>query len=137
MATMLRASIVGATGFTGAVLTDLLSRHPQVELGALTSTSYVGRRVAEVFRHLRMEGAYTLYDPAAAADADVAFVCYPHAQSHPVVAELVDAGVRVVDLSADFRLNDPAAVPGLVRVRASPAGSRGRGRVRPARGLSA
>jgi N-acetyl-gamma-glutamyl-phosphate reductase len=106
---MLRASIVGATGFTGAVLTDLLARHPQVQLGALTSTSYAGRRVAEVFPHLRVEAEYQGYDAVEAARADVAFVCYPHAQSHPVVAELVDAGVRVVDLSADFRLTDPTA----------------------------
>ena len=108
---MLRASIVGATGYTGAVLTDLLARHPDVELGTLTSTSYVGRRVADVFPQLRIEGTYAPYDLSSVAESDLAFVCYPHAQSHPVVADLVDAGVRVVDFSADFRLRDVAAYP--------------------------
>ena len=45
------------------------------------------------------------------AGSDVAFVCYPHAEAHPVVAELIDAGCRVVDLSADFRLKDPRPIP--------------------------
>lgn len=105
---MITASIVGATGYTGAVLTDILGSHPDVRLGALTSKSYVGRRVGEVFPHLRVEGFYTEYSAHAVVASDVAFVCYPHAESHAVVAELVDAGCRVVDLSADFRLKDPA-----------------------------
>jgi N-acetyl-gamma-glutamyl-phosphate reductase len=106
---VIRASIVGATGYTGAVLTDILGSHPEVLLGALTSKSYVGRRVCEVFPHLRVEAAYTEYSAQALAGSDVAFVCFPHAESHAVVAELVDAGCRVVDLSADFRLKDPEA----------------------------
>ena len=109
---MIKASIVGATGYTGAVLTDILAEHPEVRLQALTSKSYVGRQVAEVFPHLRVEGDLRASTPPeAVAGSDVAFVCYPHAEAHPVVAELVDAGCRVVDLSADFRLKDPAAYP--------------------------
>jgi N-acetyl-gamma-glutamyl-phosphate reductase len=104
---VITASIVGATGYTGAVLTDILAEHPGVKLGALTSKSYVGARVDRVFPHLRVEGAYTPYSPEIAADADVAFVCYPHAEAYTVVAELVERGCRVVDLSADHRLKDP------------------------------
>ncbi len=104
---MITASIVGATGYTGAVLTDILASHPHVRLGALTSKTYVGRRVCEVFPHLRVEGSYSQYALHSLADTDVAFVCYPHAESYSVVSELVDAGCRVVDLSADFRLKDP------------------------------
>ncbi len=105
---MITASIVGATGYTGAVLTDILAGHPEVRLGALTSKSYAGRTVSEVFPHLRVEGIYAPYSDEALAGSDVAFVCYPHAEAHRVVAELVDGGCRVVDLSADFRLKDPA-----------------------------
>jgi len=103
------ASIVGATGYTGSVLTDILSEHPGVRLGALTSVSYAGKSVPKVFPHLRVDGRYAAYSPESLAGSDVAFVCYPHAQSHAMVAELVDSGCRVVDLSADFRLKDPGA----------------------------
>ncbi|MFH1833977.1 MAG: N-acetyl-gamma-glutamyl-phosphate reductase [bacterium] len=104
---MITASIVGATGYTGAILADILSEHPEVRLGALTSRSYPGRSVTEVFPGLRIEGRYVEYRPEIMAGSDVAFVCYPHGEAHAAVAELVDAGVRVVDLSADFRLKDP------------------------------
>jgi len=108
---VIRASVVGATGFTGAVLTDLLTRHPEVQLDALTSTSYVGRSVRETFPHLRVDGTYVSFEVSRLADSEIVFVCYPHAQSHPVVAELLEAGCRVIDLSADFRLKDPALYP--------------------------
>ncbi len=105
---MITASIVGATGYTGAVLTDILAEHPGVKLGSLTSKSYVGSRVDQVFPHLRVTGEYESYARDTAGEADVAFVCYPHAEAYAVVAELVERGCRVVDLSADYRLKDPA-----------------------------
>lgn len=108
---MIRASVVGATGYTGMVLTDILSRHPEVRLDALTSQSYVGLGVQEVFPHLRVTGVYEQYSPARLAESDVAFVCYPHAEAHLAVADLVGNGQRVVDLSADFRLREPAQYP--------------------------
>ncbi len=108
---MITASIVGATGYTGAILTDILAEHPEVTLQALTSKSYVGQRVADVFPRLRVAGRYVEYAPRAVAGSDVVFVCYPHAEAHAVVAGLLEAGHRVVDLSADFRLKDPAAYP--------------------------
>jgi N-acetyl-gamma-glutamyl-phosphate reductase len=106
---VITASIVGATGYTGALLTEILTGHPEVRLQQLTSKSYVGRSVADVFPHVRVEGTYSDYSVAAFAGTDVAFVCYPHAQAHQAVAELIDAGCKVVDLSADFRLSDPQA----------------------------
>lgn len=90
-------------------MTDILSQHPQVEIDQLTSKSYAGKGVAEIFPRLRVTGEYVEYSASGVSQSDVAFVCYPHAESHPVVAELVEAGRRVVDLSADFRLKDPAA----------------------------
>ena len=89
---MIGASVVGATGFTGMVLTDLLDRHPGVRLDVLTSTSYVGRAVTDLFPELRVEGAYVPYEAAAVAGSEYVFVCYPHAAAHPIVAELVEAG---------------------------------------------
>lgn len=106
---MIVASIVGATGYTGAVLTDILAEHPDASLRVLTSKTYAGRSVAEVFPHLRVEGRYDRYTVDALAGSDVVFVCYPHAEAHVAVAELIDAECRVVDLSADFRLKDPQA----------------------------
>jgi N-acetyl-gamma-glutamyl-phosphate reductase len=106
---VIQASIVGATGYTGAVLTDILAEHPDVRLRTLTSKSYVGRGVTDIFPHLRVEGVYEPYSPEVVAGSDVVFVCYPHAEAHGVVAAAVDAGCRVVDLSADFRLKDPQA----------------------------
>jgi N-acetyl-gamma-glutamyl-phosphate reductase len=103
------ASIVGATGYTGAILTDILAEHPDVRLRTLTSKSYVGRTVADVFPHLRVEGRYAQYALDDIADSDIVFVCYPHGEAHVAVADLIDAGCRVVDLSADFRLKDSQA----------------------------
>lgn len=108
---MIKASVVGATGFTGMVLTRLLHGHPGVRLDAMTSTSYVDRLVDDVFPAARVPGRYVAYTADRVADSEFVFVCYPHAASHPVVAELVDAGHRVIDLSADFRLSDPADYP--------------------------
>jgi N-acetyl-gamma-glutamyl-phosphate reductase len=106
-ASVITASIVGATGYTGAVLTDILWEHPEVRMGPLTSKSYIGSDVDQVFPHLRVAGVYIAYDADVAAEADVAFVCYPHAEAYAVVAELAERGCRVVDLSADYRLRDP------------------------------
>jgi N-acetyl-gamma-glutamyl-phosphate reductase len=106
-AIVIKASIVGATGYTGAVLTDILSQHPEVQIHQLTSKSHAGRAIAEVFPRLRVSGEYVEYAASAVAESDVAFVCYPHAESHPVVAELLESACRVIDLSADFRLKDP------------------------------
>jgi N-acetyl-gamma-glutamyl-phosphate reductase len=108
---VIAASILGATGFTGALLTEMLDRHPEVALEALTSSSYEGRRVTDVFPHSRVAAAYVAYAPDRVAGSDVVFVCYPHAEAHPVVAELLAAGHRVVDLSADFRLRDASLYP--------------------------
>ncbi len=65
----------------------------------------------ETFPHLRVDQPYVSFAAPRLVDSDIVFVCYPHAQSHPVVAELLEAGRRVIDLSADFRLKDPALYP--------------------------
>ncbi len=108
---MIGASVVGATGFTGMVLTDLLDRHPEVRLETLTSASHVGRTVTDLFPELRVEGTYVPYEAAAVAGSEYVFVCYPHGAAHPIVAQLVEAGHKVIDLSADFRLGRPDGYP--------------------------
>jgi len=108
---VIKASIIGATGFTGAVLTDLLSRHPEVQLDALTSTAYVGRTVDQIFPHLRISHAFEPYEPGRMVSSEVVFVCLPHGEAHRIVAEQVAAGRRVVDFSADYRLKDATLYP--------------------------
>jgi len=106
----MKVAVVGASGYTGLELLRILLRHPRVEIAAITSEQRAGRPVGEAFPalagllDLRLEAAA----PAALAErVDLAFTCLPHAASAPTVCELRQAGVRVIDLSADFRLRDP------------------------------
>ena len=106
-----RVAVVGGTGYAGFELVSLLQQHPQFELTAITSQSYAGQPIAEVFPALR--GICPLVcEPLDIEDlmgrADCVFVALPHKTAMGVVAPLVRAGKRVVDLSADFRFRDPA-----------------------------
>jgi N-acetyl-gamma-glutamyl-phosphate reductase len=99
-------SVFGAAGFTGALTARLLFRHPSFELRALTARSDVGRRLDDLYPHHRVPLELEELDLDRHADVDAAVVAYPHGAAAPLVAELLDRGVRVVDLSADFRLRD-------------------------------
>jgi N-acetyl-gamma-glutamyl-phosphate reductase len=118
-----RVIVAGATGFAGALAAHLLWRHPGFELCAVTGRSEVGRPLSELYPRYRVPLAIEELDPAALANVDAAVVAYPHAAAAPTVAALLDAGARVVDLSADFRLRSvetyerwygPHPEPGLV-----------------------
>lgn len=98
-----KAAVVGASGYTGALLAELLLRHPSVALTHLTSETLAGDAVAAHLPRLRTGLAFC--PEASVEGVDVAFVCTPHGQAAPVVRRLLDAGARVVDLSADFRLD--------------------------------
>jgi N-acetyl-gamma-glutamyl-phosphate reductase len=103
--------IAGASGYTGAELLRLLSRHPHIEVARVTADRHAGRALEEVFPFLRGEGDLTLekLDPRSLADAcRVVFCGLPHTTSMEVVPALLEAGCLVVDLSADFRFRDPA-----------------------------
>ncbi len=102
-------AIIGASGYTGAELARLLVRHPQVEITALTAGRKVGRRLGEVFPHLAGAGLPDLVsiDAADWDAAEVAFCCLPHGTARDVVAGL-PRHLKVIDLSADFRLADVA-----------------------------
>jgi N-acetyl-gamma-glutamyl-phosphate reductase len=100
-------SVFGAAGFTGALTARLLHRHPSFELKALTARSDVGRRLDDLYPHHRVPMELEELDVDRHAEVDAAVVAYPHGAAAPLVAELRARGVRVVDLSADFRLHDP------------------------------
>jgi N-acetyl-gamma-glutamyl-phosphate reductase len=98
-----RVIVAGATGFAGALAAQLLWRHPDFELVAVTGRSEVGRPLHELYPRYRVPLLIEELDTAS-LDLDAAVVAYPHAAAAPTVAALLDAGARVVDLSADFRL---------------------------------
>jgi N-acetyl-gamma-glutamyl-phosphate reductase len=100
-------SVFGAAGFTGALTARLLHRHPSFELRALTARSDQGRRLDDLYPHHRVPAVLEELDIDRHSEVDAAVVAYPHGAAAPLVAELRARGVRVVDLSADFRLREP------------------------------
>ncbi len=99
-------SVLGAAGFTGALTARLLYRHPQFRLAAVTARTDVGRTLDELYPYHRVPLTLEELDLDRHAEVDAAVVAYPHGAAAPLVAELRSRGVRVVDLSADFRLRD-------------------------------
>ena len=103
---MPRVAVLGASGFAGALAAQLLWRHPTFELAAVTSRSDAGRRLDDLYPRYRVPLELEELDLDRHGDVDAAVVAYPHGASAEVVAPLIERGVRVVDLSADFRLRD-------------------------------
>ena len=101
-------AVLGASGFAGALAARLIDRHPFFELEAVTSRSDAGRRLDDLYPHHRVSLVLDAYDADELGAIDAAIVAYPHGAAAPVVAELHERGVKVVDLSADFRLRDVA-----------------------------
>ncbi len=110
----IRTAIVGASGYTGMELLRLLLVHPGVELVAATSRQEAGKTLAAVFPRFRhAPGAELVFiepdpDAIAATGAAVAFLALPHGVAADIARALLDRGLRVIDLSADFRLRDAA-----------------------------
>jgi len=107
---MVKVGIVGGTGYTGVELLRLLARHPGVELQTITSRKEAGTRVDAMFPSLRGSIDLAFSDPADGSlrQCDVVFFATPNGVAMIDAQALVDAGVRVVDLAADFRLRDVA-----------------------------
>ena len=105
---MIRTAIVGGTGYTGVELIRLLSAHPQVELTAVSSRSLAGSAVSELYPALRGICDLSFSEPDAIdyANLDLVFFATPHGVAQSMMAETLHKGVRVIDLSADFRLRD-------------------------------
>lgn len=109
----IKAAILGASGYTGSNLVRLLLAHPQVDLVAITSRSNVGTPVATVFpRFAGLPGSDLNFidadmDQVAASGAEIAFLALPHGTAAEYATALLNKGLRVIDLSADFRVHDP------------------------------
>jgi N-acetyl-gamma-glutamyl-phosphate reductase len=101
-----RIAVIGAAGFAGALAARLVDRHPRYELAAVTARGEdVGQLLSDLYPHYRVDLPLEELD-VDRLDVDAAIVAYPHGASAPVVAALRERGVRVLDLSADFRLRD-------------------------------
>jgi N-acetyl-gamma-glutamyl-phosphate reductase len=107
---MIKVGVIGGTGYTGVELLRLLAGHPDVTLSVITSRSEAGRPVADLFPNLRghTDLCFTAPDAGALESCDVVFFATPNGTAMKLVPGLLEAGVRVVDLAADFRLRDAA-----------------------------
>ncbi|MFQ5660326.1 MAG: N-acetyl-gamma-glutamyl-phosphate reductase [Gammaproteobacteria bacterium] len=103
---MIKAGIIGATGYTGVELLRLIIGHPQVRLELLTSRAEQGKAVADLFPGFRGHTDLVFTDPDSSAvrDCDVVFFATPNGTAMHRVPPLLDSGIKVIDLSADFRL---------------------------------
>lgn len=106
--TAIKAGIVGATGYTGQELLRVLVKHPEVSLQAITSRSEAGKPVAGLFPNLRgsLDMAFVEPELDVLTACDVVFFATPNGTAMTLARDLVEKGVRIVDLSADFRLKD-------------------------------
>ncbi len=123
---MVRVAIAGASGYTGFELVRLLNQHPHAELRMITSRAFKGRRLDEVYPAMRRHCDLVFEEPdpgLLASQADLVFTALPHQAAMDMVPELLDLGVKVVDLSADYRFRDgsvyeawyqPHKTPGLL-----------------------
>ncbi len=111
---MVRVGIIGASGYAGAELLRLCLGHPGLEVAWATADTQTGVAVGRLYPNLAAAApalAFTTYDPAMADDLDLVFLALPHGASASLVPDLAKRVGAVVDLAADFRLQDPAAYP--------------------------
>jgi N-acetyl-gamma-glutamyl-phosphate reductase len=118
-----RVAVLGAAGFAGALAAAIVERHPRLELTMVTARSDAGRRLDHLYPRHRVRRELETYGADEVAErADSALVAYPHGAAAPVVEDLRRRGMKVVDLSADFRLDQalyeryyqPHEAPGLL-----------------------
>ena len=105
---MVRAAIVGASGYVGGELLRLLLAHPQVEVVQATSERYAGRFVYQVHPNLRGHTTLKFTSLQTLEPVDVLFLALPHGEAQKRIASFAQVAPRIIDLSADFRLRDPA-----------------------------
>ena len=108
---MVRVGILGATGYAGSELVRLLMQHEGVELTMLTSKSYEGQKMSEVYPALKGVCDIVLSSPEpekVKENCDVVFTALPHGASKEVIPKLYELGLKVIDLSGDYRYNDQA-----------------------------
>lgn len=106
---MIKAAVLGATGYAGIELVRLLANHPEVSIEIVGSHSFAGKKLSEVypnFDHI-LDEECTELDLDAVAKCDVAFCALPHGASKSVIPQILERGVKVIDLSGDYRYDDP------------------------------
>ncbi len=113
-------SVFGGAGFTGALTARLLFRHPSLDLRTVTARADAGRRLDELYPYHRVPLTLEELDLDRHAGVDAAVVAYPHGVAAPLVKELRKRGMKVVDLSADFRLRDVVVYEQWYREHAAP-----------------
>ena len=104
---MIRASIVGGSGYTGGELLRLLIGHPEIEVSQVTSRGHLGEYVYQVHPNLRKQSTLKFSDPEALEPTDVLFLALPHGQAQHKIEKFAAVAPTIIDLSADFRLHDP------------------------------
>ena len=105
---MIKAAVLGATGYAGIELVRLLTNHPEVKIEILGSQSFAGQNINEVYPNLKnvLDLNCETVDIDKVAKCDVAFTALPHGASKDVIPSIIEKGVKVIDLSGDFRYDD-------------------------------
>jgi N-acetyl-gamma-glutamyl-phosphate/LysW-gamma-L-alpha-aminoadipyl-6-phosphate reductase len=106
---MMRAAIIGGSGYTGGELLRLLLAHPQVEVTQVSSRSHLGEYLYQVHPNLRKQTGLKFIDPDQVEEADVLFLALPHGQAQQKIEAYAQLAPYLIDLSADFRLRNPKA----------------------------
>jgi len=106
---VIKVGVVGGTGYTGVELLRLLALHPGVQLGVITSRSEAGSKVADLFPNLRgyVDLEFSEPDPSVLAECELVFFATPNGIAMGMAGDLLERGVKIIDLAADFRLKDP------------------------------
>ena len=105
---MIHASIIGGSGYGGGELLRLLLGHPQVEVQQVTSRSHLGEYVYQVHPNLRKSSTLKFIDPGSLEPTDLLFLALPHGEAQKKIDEYAALAPRIIDLSADFRIKEPA-----------------------------
>ena len=105
---MIKAAVLGATGYAGIELVRLLTNHPEVSIEVLGSQSFSGQKISDVYPNLKgiLDKECESVDIDKVAECDVAFTALPHGASKDVIPSIIEKGVKVIDLSGDFRYDD-------------------------------
>ena len=104
---MIRASIIGGSGYTGGELLRLLIGHPEIEVAQVTSRGHLGEYVYQVHPNLRKQSTLKFSDPETLEPTNVLFLALPHGQAQLKIEQFAGVASTIIDLSADFRLHDP------------------------------
>ena len=108
---MIQAGIIGGTGYTGVELLRILTLHPEVQIHKVTSRADAGKRVDSLYPNLRgyVDAVFTEPSMESLGECDVVFFATPNGTAMRMAEPLLERGVKIIDLAADFRLTDPAA----------------------------